>query len=122
MQPTGCLRDLAGRLSHGGGVGGGFGWCSLGALLPRSNLVPFGRWWHTRGRGHCNGKSSRAQQHAQAYHGTLYRMSELQIRRGWRGAPSSTSRVTEPLCTRIKGANREVSEGKLISEHGLFSS
>ena len=34
------------------------------------------------------------------------------------------SRSAEPLCARIKGANREVSEGKaVISDHGkMFSS
>ena len=26
------------------------------APLPSSNLVPFGRWWHARGRGPCRGE------------------------------------------------------------------
>ena len=26
------------------------------APLPSSNLVPFGRWWHARGRGLCRGE------------------------------------------------------------------
>ena len=53
----------------------------------------------------------------------LYRVSAHQIRRDWRAARSSTSHGSaEPLCARIKGANREVSEGKLMSDHGLFSS
>ena len=43
----------------------------------------------------------------------VYRMGTHQIRRGRRAARSSTSeRGAEPLCARIKGANREVSEGK----------
>ena len=47
-----------------------------------------------------------------------------QIRRGWRAVWSSTSQWSvEPLCARIKeGANREVSEGKVISDHEMFSS
>ena len=52
----------------------------------------------------------------------LYRVSTHQIRRDWRAARSSTSHGSaEPLCARIKGANREVSEGKPMSDHGLFS-
>ena len=30
------------------------------ASLPSSNLVPFGRWWHVRGKGHCHGESGSA--------------------------------------------------------------
>ena len=53
----------------------------------------------------------------------LYRVGTHQIRRGRRAARSSTSQESaEPLYARIKGANREVSEGKAISDHGLFSS
>ena len=32
--------------------------------------MPFGRWWHARGRGHCRGKPGREQQHARVYRGT----------------------------------------------------
>ena len=43
----------------------------------------------------------------------LYRVGTHQIRRGPRAARSSTSQGSaEPLCATIKGANREVSEGK----------
>ena len=43
----------------------------------------------------------------------LYRVDTHQIRRRRRAARSSTSQGrAEPLCARIKGANREVSEGK----------
>ena len=41
-------------------------------------VVYFGRWWHTRGRGHCRGKSGKEQQHAQAYYrGTYYRVRRI---------------------------------------------
>ena len=43
----------------------------------------------------------------------LYRVGTHQIRRRRMAARSSTSQGrAEPLCARIKGANREVSEGK----------
>ena len=43
----------------------------------------------------------------------LYRVGTHQIRRGRRPARSSTNQgSSEPLCARIKGANREVSKGK----------
>ena len=43
----------------------------------------------------------------------FYQVGTQQIRRGWRAARSSTSQESaESLCTKIKGANREVSEGK----------
>ena len=62
----------------------------------------------------------------QAYRGTLYRVRVHQIRRERRAEDhSSTSQggSAEPLYARIKGANREVSEGKaIISDHGLFFS
>ena len=97
--------------------------CSPGAPLPSSNLVPFWRWWRARGREHCRGKPGREQQHVQAYRGTRYRASKHQIRRGQRAARSSTSQGSaEPWRTRIKSANREVSEGKADSDHGIYSS
>ena len=43
----------------------------------------------------------------------FYRVGTHQIRRGRRASPLSMSQGSaEPLCTRIKGAKREVSEGK----------
>ena len=48
------------------------------------------------------------------YRGTLYRVSKHRIRRGRRTARSSMSQESaEPLCARIEGTNREVSEGKV---------
>ena len=73
------------------------------APLSSSNLVPSERWRHARGKEHCRGEPGIA----------LYRVDAHQIRRGRRAARSSTSQGSaEPLCARIKGANREVSEGK----------
>ena len=44
---------------------------------------------------------------------TLYRTSKRQVRRARRATWSSTSQGSaEPLCARIKGANRGISEGK----------
>ena len=62
--------------------------------LPSSNLVPFGRWWHARGMGHCRGKSGSA------------------VSGGYAPDSATSQGSAEPLCARIKGANREVSEGK----------
>ena len=74
-----------------------------------------------RGRGHFRGKPGREQQHTQAYRGTRYRASKPQIRRERRVARSLTSQASaDLLCVKIKGTNREVSEGELISDHGLF--
>ena len=53
----------------------------------------------------------------------LYQVGTRQIRRRRRAARSLTSQGrAEPLCARIESANREVSEEKLISDHGHFSS
>ena len=53
----------------------------------------------------------------------LDRVGTHQIRRRRRAARSLTSQGrAEPLWARIEGANREVSEEKMISDHGLFSS
>ena len=77
--------------------------------------MPFGRWWHFRG------KPGRAPQHAQAYRGTLYRVSKHHIRRGRREGQSSTDQGNP--CTRESNAQTGgFLRGKLISDHGLFSS
>ena len=58
-------------------------------------------------------RERRAPQHAEAYRGTHYRVSEHQIQRGQRAAQSSTRQGNaEPLCARIGGAKRRVSERK----------
>ena len=60
-------------------------------------------WWHARGRENCRGESGCV----------LYRVGTYHIRRGRRAARSSTSQGSaEPVCARIEGANREVSDGK----------
>ena len=47
-------------------------------------------------------------------------MSKHQNRRGQRAGRSSTSQgKSEPWCARIKGTDLGVSEGSLISDHGL---
>ena len=66
-------------------------------------LGPSGGWRNARRRGHCRGKSGIV----------LYRVGTHQIRRRRRAARSSMGQGrAEPLCARIKGVNREVSEGK----------
>ena len=51
----------------------------------------------------------------------LYQVGTHQIRRRRRAARTLTSQGRAgPLCARIEGANREVSEGKLISDKGCF--
>ena len=75
-------------------------------------------WCPSRGGGTLEAGSTVAESLV-----VLYRVSKHQIRRGRREARSSMSQESaEPLCARIKGANREVSEGKKISDHGLFYS
>ena len=59
-------------------------------LFPSANLVSFGRMSHARGKWRCRGKPGRAPRHAQAYRGTLYRVSKHQIRRGQKAVRSST--------------------------------
>ena len=71
------------------------------APLPSSTLVPLGRCSGTREAGSAESLVA------------LYRVDTHQIRRRRGAARSSSSQgKAEPLCARIKGANREVSEGK----------
>ena len=83
------------------------------APYPGSNLVPFGRYGGTREAGSTVAESLVV----------FYRVGTHQIRRRRRAALSSTSQGrAEPLCARIEGVNREVFKGKVMSDHGLFSS
>ena len=112
-------RDATNRLSSGFSPSvetrRWFGWLRMVFTRCTSSELQFRvlREVITRDRGNCRGKPGRAQQHAQAYHSTFYLTSKHQIRRGRRVAQSLTSHgSSEPLCARIKGVNREVSEGK----------
>ena len=75
-------------------------------------MVSFGRCGGTREAGSIVAESLVA----------LYRVDTYQIRRRWRVARSSTSQgIAEPLCARIEGTNREVSEGKAdVSPRSFF--
>ena len=70
--------------------------------LPSSNLVPFGRWWHARGREHCRGGPGSA----------LSGKYAPDSARAEAARSSTSQEIIGPLCARIKGADREVSEGK----------
>ena len=69
----------------------------------------------------CRVNPGRAQQHAQAYRGTLCRASKHQVRRGRRAARSSTSRGN-PCARESKARTGRFLVEKLISDHDLFSS
>ena len=73
-----------------------------GVRLFRASLwCPSRGWRHARGREHCRGEPGSALSGGYAPDPAN------------RAARSSTSQGrAEPLCTRIKGVNREVSEGK----------
>ena len=85
-----------------------YGWLRMmvfpGAHLFRAPIwCPSGGWWHARGRDITVAEIPVV----------LYRVGTHQIRRRRRAARSSTSQGrVEPLCARITGLNREVSEGK----------
>ena len=92
-----------------------YGWLRMvfsGVRLFRAPIWwPSGGWRHARGREHCRGEPG----------GSL--SGGYAPDSGRRAARSLTSQGrAEPLCARIESANREVSEGKLISDHGHFSS
>ena len=72
-----------------------------------SSKLQFGALWE--GGGMREAESTVAESLAVVF----YRVGTYQLRLRWRAARSSTSlgRV-EPLCARITGLNREVSEGK----------
>ena len=80
--------------------------------LPCSNLVPFGRWRHAKGREHCRGEPVSARSGGYA-----------QIRRERRAVQSSTDQGSaEPLSARIKARTGRFLREKLISDHGMSSS
>ena len=71
---------------------------------------PLGGWRHARGREHCRGEPGSSLSGGYAPDSVMAEGSSIIDEPG------------EPLCARIKGANREVSEGKLMSDHDHFSS
>ena len=76
-----------------------------------------------RGKGHCRGKPSRKQQHAQAYFSPRYRVSKSQ-RLGEDGAQIDRRRtkgVRDPCARETKARTETFFSRKLISDHGLFS-
>ena len=80
-----------------------YGWLRMvfpGARLFRAPIwCPSGGWFHARGREHCRGEPSSALSGGYAPDSAKARSSTSQGR-------------AEPLCARITGLNREVSEGK----------
>ena len=102
MQPTGCHRDSACRLRHGGDMVG-WGLCSQ---VRASSELQFGDL--REGGGTRQVGSTVAESLV-----VLYRVVTHQIRRRRRAVWSSTSQGrAEPLCAKITDLNREVSEGK----------
>ena len=79
----------------------GWGWCSQ---VCAASELQFGAL--REGGGTREARSTVAESLV-----VLYRVGTHQIRRRRRAARSSTSQAG-PLCARIKGVNREVSEGK----------
>ena len=83
-----------------------YGWLRM--VLPGARLFRAPIWCSSGGGGTREAGSTVAESLV-----ALYRVGAHQIRRGWRAARSSTSQGSaEPLCARIEGANREVSERK----------
>ena len=62
----------------------------------------FGRWRHASGREHCRGESGSALSNEYAPDSARAVGSSI----------VASKESAEPLCARIKGANREASEGK----------
>ena len=83
-----------------------YGWLRM--VLPGARLFRASIWCPSGGGGTREVGSTVAESLV-----ALYRAGTHHTRRGRRAARSSTSQGSaEPLCARIKGANREVSEGK----------
>ena len=80
--------------------------------LPSSNLVPFGRWWHARGRENCRREPGGV---------PLGRYAPDSVKP--EGSWSSTSQGSaEPLCARVKGAaNGQDSWGVFQGCSGLWT-
>ena len=110
MQPPGCRRESADRSRRR------YGWLRMvfsGARLFRAPIWCPSGGGDTREAGRTVAESLLA----------LDRVGTHQIQRERKALRSSTSQGSaEPLCARIKGANQEASEGKLISDHGMSSS
>ena len=107
MQLTGCRRDSDDRLRYR----------CLSMMFPGARLFQTPFWYPSRGGATREAGSTVAESLT-----ALYRVGTHQIRRGRRAVQSSTSYGSaKPLCATTKDANREVSKGKLISDHGLFS-
>ena len=110
IEPGSPSRDaanlLSSRLSRSVETWRRYGWLRMvfpGACLSRAPI------WCPSGSGGTREAGSTVAKSLVA----LNRVSRYQIRRGRRAARSSTSQGSaEPLCARIKGANREISEGK----------
>ena len=110
MKLTGCRRESADRSRRQ------YGWLRM--VFPGARLfhAPI---WCSSGRGDTREVGSAVAESLLA----LNQVGTYQIRRERRAVRSSTSQESaEPLCARIKGANREVSEEKLISDPDMFSS
>ena len=83
-----------------------YGWLSM--VFPGARLFRAPIWCPSGGGGTREAGGTVAESMV-----VLYRVGTHQIRREWREDRSSTSQGSaEPLCAKIKGANREVSEGK----------
>ena len=106
--------SLFSRYSRSASTWRRFGWLRMAFTRCASSELQIGTLRELVARGgHCRGKPDRAQQHRQAFRGTLYRVSKHQIRRGrWVNRYLMSQGSAEPLCTRIKDANREVSKGQ----------
>ena len=83
-------------------VGGG--WCSQVCAPFRAPIwCPAGGWRHARGREHCRGEPGSSLSGGYAPDSANAEGSSI---------VDEPEGRAEPLCARIKGANREVSEGK----------
>ena len=75
--------------------------------------MPFGRWWHARGRGHCRGEPGSAL--SGGYAPDLARAGGQLNRRRVRG-------LLNPCTRESKARTGKFLKETLMSDHGLFSS